>query len=96
MQERVSRAIVKALHVTLSPDEDRRVAERPIQDVHAYERYLRARHEISSRTVPHRLTDPAQTGWRRARAGRDDVAASRGTIQPHEDGSRARHSARPV
>jgi serine/threonine protein kinase/tetratricopeptide (TPR) repeat protein len=46
IQERVSRAIVKALHVTLSPHEDRRVAERPIQDVRAYECYLRARHEI--------------------------------------------------
>ncbi len=46
IQERVSRAIVRALHVTLSPDEDRRVAERPIQDVRAYECYLRARQEI--------------------------------------------------
>jgi serine/threonine protein kinase len=46
IQERVSRAIVKALHVTLSPDEDRRVADRPIEDVRAYECYLRARHEI--------------------------------------------------
>jgi serine/threonine protein kinase len=46
IQERVSRAIVKALQITLSPDEDRRVAERPIQDVRAYECYLRARHEI--------------------------------------------------
>ena len=46
IQERVSRAIVKALHVTLSPDEDRRVAERPIEDVRAYECYLRARHEM--------------------------------------------------
>ena len=46
IQERVSRAIVKALHVTLSPDEDCRVAERPIEDVRAYECYLRARHEI--------------------------------------------------
>jgi TolB-like protein len=46
IQERVSRAIVKALHVTLRPDEDRRVAERPIEDVRAYECYLRGRHEI--------------------------------------------------
>jgi len=46
IQERVSRAIVQALHVTLTHDEARRVAERPIQDVRAYECYLRARHEI--------------------------------------------------
>jgi tetratricopeptide (TPR) repeat protein len=46
IQERVSRAIVKALHVTLNPDEDRCVAERPIEDVRAYECYQRARHEI--------------------------------------------------
>jgi len=46
IQERVSRAIVKALHVTLSPEEDRRVAERPIEDVRAYECYHRARQEI--------------------------------------------------
>jgi tetratricopeptide (TPR) repeat protein len=46
IQERVSRAIVKALQIALSPDEDRRVAERPIQDVRAYECYLRARQEI--------------------------------------------------
>jgi serine/threonine protein kinase len=46
IQERVSRAIVKALQITLSPDEDRRVAERPIHDVRAYECYLRAKHQI--------------------------------------------------
>ncbi len=46
IQERVSRAIVQALQVTVSPDEERRVAERPIQDIRAYECYLRAKHEI--------------------------------------------------
>ena len=50
MQETLSRTIVEALKIRLNPDEDRRIAERPIKDVQAYECYLRAREEI------HRLT----------------------------------------
>jgi TolB-like protein len=46
MQERVSRAIVRALNLRLSPEEERRLRERPIEDAHAYECYLRARQEI--------------------------------------------------
>ena len=46
VQERVSREIVKALGVTLSPDEDRRLAHRPIENVQAFELYLQARQEI--------------------------------------------------
>ncbi|HQR18977.1 MAG TPA: serine/threonine-protein kinase, partial [Gemmatimonadales bacterium] len=46
VQERVSRAIVDALNVTLSSDEDRRLAARPIQDVRAFELYLQARQEL--------------------------------------------------
>lgn len=45
MQERLSRVIVDALAVRLTTDEDRRLSERPIPDVAAYECYLRARHE---------------------------------------------------
>lgn len=43
MQEKVSRTVVDALRVTLAPQEDRRLAERPIADIRAYEAYLQAR-----------------------------------------------------
>jgi serine/threonine-protein kinase len=42
VQERVSRAIVGALRVTLTTAEDSRLAERPIRNARAYELYLRA------------------------------------------------------
>jgi TolB-like protein len=45
IQERLARVIVKALELRLSPDEDRRLADRAILNVHAYECYLRGRHE---------------------------------------------------
>jgi eukaryotic-like serine/threonine-protein kinase len=46
VQERVSREIVNALNVTLSPDEDRRLADRPVRDARAYDLYLRARQTL--------------------------------------------------
>jgi TolB-like protein/Tfp pilus assembly protein PilF len=46
VQERVSREIVRALDVTLTSDESRRLAERPIADARAFELYLQARQEI--------------------------------------------------
>jgi TolB-like protein/Flp pilus assembly protein TadD len=45
IQERLARVIVEALELRLTADEERRLAERPIGDVHAYECFLRARHE---------------------------------------------------
>jgi TolB-like protein len=45
IQERLARVIVQALELQLTADEDRRLAERPIANVHAYECYLRARQE---------------------------------------------------
>ncbi|HEX2342313.1 MAG TPA: protein kinase [Vicinamibacterales bacterium] len=42
VQERVSRAIVTALRVTLSASEDGRLSERPIKNPRAFELYLRA------------------------------------------------------
>jgi non-specific serine/threonine protein kinase len=45
IQESISRAIVDALRVTLSADEDRRLAAHPIRDVRAFEAYLRAKQE---------------------------------------------------
>jgi TolB-like protein/Flp pilus assembly protein TadD len=45
IQERLARLIVAALELRLTNDEQRRLAERPIRDLQAYECYLRARHE---------------------------------------------------
>jgi len=46
VQERVSREIVCALDVTLTSDENQRLAERPIADPRAFELYLQARQEV--------------------------------------------------
>ena len=46
VQERVSREIVRALDITLTSDENRQLAERPIGDARAFELVLRARQEI--------------------------------------------------
>ena len=48
IQESLSRRIVEALKLKLSPSESMRLGEKPIQDVRAYEYYLRAKHEILS------------------------------------------------
>ena len=50
LQERLSRQIVEALRITLSPPEDREIAERPIADLRAYEYYQRARQEYYRHT----------------------------------------------
>ena len=46
IQEKVSRSIVGALKLKLSPEEKEKVTERPIDNVQAYECYLRARQEM--------------------------------------------------
>ena len=46
IQEKVSRSIAEALKLRLTPEEKRRMAERSIDDVTAYECYLRAMAEI--------------------------------------------------
>jgi serine/threonine protein kinase/tetratricopeptide (TPR) repeat protein len=46
VQERVSREIVNALNVTLSSDEQARLAERPVDDPRGFELYMRARQEL--------------------------------------------------
>ncbi|MBA3890707.1 MAG: protein kinase [Gemmatimonadaceae bacterium] len=52
VQERVSRAIVGALRVTLSAGEDARLAERPIRDARAYELYLKAQELVRRYGAP--------------------------------------------
>jgi serine/threonine protein kinase/tetratricopeptide (TPR) repeat protein len=46
VQEKVSRSIVAALRLKLTPEESRKIAERPIDNVAAYQCYLRANTEI--------------------------------------------------
>ena len=55
IQERLSRQIVDALQLSLTPTEDRRLARRPIADVRAYEYYLLARQEIWNFNTDHAL-----------------------------------------
>jgi eukaryotic-like serine/threonine-protein kinase len=45
LQERLSREIVEALRITLTPPEERELAERPIADIRGFEYYQRARQE---------------------------------------------------
>ena len=58
IQERVSREIANALQIRLTPDDDRRVAERPIPDVRAFECYLREPSWRSSGSHKRALTGP--------------------------------------
>ena len=51
VQERVSRAIVNALDVALSPQESAQLAARPLQDVRAFELYLKAREALAGYDV---------------------------------------------
>jgi eukaryotic-like serine/threonine-protein kinase len=46
IQEKVSRSIVDALKLKLTPQEDEQIAVKPITNIHAYESYLKARQEI--------------------------------------------------
>ena len=46
IQEKVSRSIVDALKLKLTPEESQRIAERPIDNAAAYQCYLRANAEI--------------------------------------------------
>ena len=46
IQEGVSRSIVDALKLTLTPEEQRDIAQRPIVDIQAYDCYLKARRDV--------------------------------------------------
>ncbi len=45
IQEKVSRSIVAALALKLTPEEEKKLAKRPIKNIQAYECYLKARQE---------------------------------------------------
>ena len=64
LQEEISRRIVEALEVSLTADEDRRLARRPISDSRAYDAWLRVRQAgltLTSEGIErgHRLTESA-------------------------------------
>jgi len=46
IQESISRGIVDALHLVLSPRESQRLLARPLDDIRAYESYLKAKQEM--------------------------------------------------
>ena len=48
IQEQISRQVVRALRLTLTPAEDKHLLLRPLPDVRAYQYYLKAKHEILS------------------------------------------------
>jgi eukaryotic-like serine/threonine-protein kinase len=50
IQERLSRRIAEALRLTLTPEQARRMADRPLADPRAHDCYLRVRHEAWSFT----------------------------------------------
>jgi eukaryotic-like serine/threonine-protein kinase len=50
IQENISRQIVSALKIKLTPAEDQHMQERPLPDVEAYRYYLMAKHEILNYT----------------------------------------------
>jgi serine/threonine protein kinase len=52
LQESLSRKIVAALEVSLTPSEDRRLAARSITDVRAYDAWLRAKQEMWGLSKP--------------------------------------------
>ncbi len=46
IQENISRQVVQALKVTLTPSEDQQLLQRPLPDIRAYQYYLKAKQEI--------------------------------------------------
>jgi len=52
IQEKVSRSIVEALKIKLSPEENKRIREVPIDNIKAYEYYFKARQAMGYWTEP--------------------------------------------
>jgi len=51
MQDRVAAAVVTALDVMLTPEESRRLTERPLDNAEAYDHYLRARQAFNEMSL---------------------------------------------
>ncbi|MDZ4259981.1 MAG: protein kinase [Gemmatimonadales bacterium] len=51
MQDRVAAAVVTALNVVLTPEESRRLTERPLDNAEAYDHYLRARQAFNEMSL---------------------------------------------
>jgi TolB-like protein/Tfp pilus assembly protein PilF len=51
IQEEISKEIAGALHAALSPDEEKRIADRPTQNLMAYEAYLVGRQRLATRNM---------------------------------------------
>jgi len=51
IQSEISRAIADALHATLSPEEERRIATAPTDNLEAFDHYLRGRQLMATRAV---------------------------------------------
>jgi len=51
IQEEISKEIAGALHAALSPDEEKRIAARPTQNLMAYEAYLVGRQRLATRNL---------------------------------------------
>ena len=105
IQEQISRRIVDALKMQLSPKEDRKLAERRIDNVKAFECYQRARHETykftergwirrSPSSRPH-WTSSGITSCSMPRRGRSIGSTStRRSDRTHTTSSRRRRASR--
>jgi serine/threonine protein kinase len=103
VQERVSREIVKALDITLTSDEHKRLAERPIADARAFELFLQARQELRRYPVERAIglireairiegeTPPLlnQLTWAKVMQVRAGVGRERGLLEDAEREARA-------
>jgi len=82
VQERVSRSIVAALEVELTPAEDVRLSDRPIRDPRAFEAYLKAKDEGEGRVAAlghvHQQGRPAHPAGRRAGGQLTGAAGAQG------------------
>ncbi len=82
MQDRTAAAIVAALQIKLSGDEQRRIAERPIENAAAYDAYLRAREGLLSFT-PTGLNQAFQHLEEAAKLDPDNIFVLRGMAKAH-------------
>jgi TolB-like protein len=84
MQERISRTIVEALRITLTPKEAERLGSRAIEDIQAYETYLQAKQAMWSFTPESLERARKLLEAARARIGENPrLVAALGTVHMH-------------